>query len=110
MAPPPLMLGVFTVSEVFIVVGLRAKVGKEEELRRDLKIVADVSRQEDGSISYELFVDRSDPALFVFVEHWASQEQRDKHHNEGPHIQHFHEKGAKNVDRTEFAFFLDRVD
>lgn len=96
-------------SELFIVVGLHAKDGKEEELHRDLAALVEPSRREDGNLRYDLFVDRSDPGRFIFVEQWASTEQRDKHHNEGPHIQHFHANGAKNVDQTEFSFLLNRV-
>lgn len=96
-------------SELFIVVGLKAKDGKEGDLRRDLAALVAPSRNEDGNIRYELFVDQSDPGRFVFVEHWASQEQRNKHHTEGPHILHFHGNGMTNVERTEFALFLDKV-
>lgn len=56
------------------VVGLRAKKGKEEELRKDLIAVVEPSRKEEGSMRYELFADESDPGHFVFVEHWASPE------------------------------------
>jgi quinol monooxygenase YgiN len=96
-------------SEVFIVVGLRAKEGMQGELRRDLAAVVEPSRQEEGNLRYDLFVDQDDPGLFVFVEHWESREARNKHHEEGPHIQHFHANGAQNVERTEFAHMLDRV-
>lgn len=96
-------------SELFITVGLRAKAGKEDDLRRDLTAVVGPSQEEDGSLRYELFEDRDQPGLFVFVEHWASQEARDKHHNEGPHIQHFHANGAANIERTEFAHMLKRI-
>ncbi len=96
-------------SELFIVVGLKAKQGKEQELRRDLTAVVEPSRKEDGNLRYELFVDQSDPGLFVFVEHWASTEQRQKHHTAAPHIQHFHANGVRNVETTEFAHMLSRV-
>lgn len=97
-------------SELFLVVSLKAKMGKENALRHDLKVVTEESRKEDGSISYDLFVDQNDPGRFLFVERWASRKQRDKHHNEGPHIQFFQENGAKNVELTEFAYFLNRVE
>ena len=96
-------------SELFIVVALRAKKGKEDELRRDLTAVVEASRKEEGSLNYDLFVDQSDPERFVFVEHWASREARDKHHNQGPQIQHFQANGMKNVERFELMTFLDRV-
>ncbi|MBX8811228.1 antibiotic biosynthesis monooxygenase [Pseudochrobactrum algeriensis] len=96
--------------DLFVVVSLRAKAGKEGTLRRDLKAIVDQSRKEEGNISYDLFIDRTDPSRFVFIEHWASQEHQYKHHNEGPHIQFFHENGAQNVENTEFAYFLDRLE
>jgi len=96
-------------SELVVVVSLRAKPGQEDALRRDLAAVVEPSRQEDGSLRYDLFVDQNDPGRFVFVEHWASREQREKHHNDGPHIRHFQAHGAENVAEMEFAYFLDRV-
>ena len=35
-------------SELFIVVGLKAKAGKEDELRRDLSVLVEPSRNENG--------------------------------------------------------------
>ena len=96
-------------SELFMLVGLRAKPGKAAELRRDLVAVAEASKHDVGSLRYELFVDQSDPGLFVFVEHWASLEAQQKHHTERPHILHFHANGLKNVERKEFAHVLTRI-
>lgn len=96
-------------SELFIVVGLRAKQGKEAELQRDLLTVAKASQHEEGSLRYELFVDQGDPGLFVFFEHWASLELQQKHHTQGPHILHFHANGLSNVERKEFAHVLSRI-
>ncbi len=62
-----------------------------------------------GKRMSELFVDQSDPGLFVFVEHWASTETQQKHHTEGPHIQHFRTNGAANLERTEFSHMLTKV-
>jgi quinol monooxygenase YgiN len=96
-------------SELFIVVGLKAKVGKEDELRRDLAVLVEPSRKEGGNIRYDLFEDRNEPGRFVFVEEWSSIETRTKHHEHGPHIQHFHTNGVGNVEKTEFAHMLKRV-
>ncbi|HBK47134.1 MAG TPA: antibiotic biosynthesis monooxygenase [Xanthomonadaceae bacterium] len=96
-------------SELFIVVGLKAKAGKEDELRRDLSALVEPSRGEDGNIRYDLFEDRAEPGRFVFVEEWSSAEARTRHHEQGSHIRHFHANGAGNVDRTEFAHVLKRV-
>lgn len=69
-------------SELFIVVGLRAKSGKEDELRRDLIAVVEPSCAEEGSLSYDLYEDKDSPGLFVFVEHWA---RRETSYARGPH-------------------------
>ena len=96
-------------SELFIVVGLKAKAGKADELRRDLSVLVEPSRGEEGNIRYDLFEDQNAPGHFVFVEEWSSIETRTKHHEQGPHIQQFHANGVGNVDRTEFAHVLKRV-
>lgn len=96
-------------SELFIVVGLKAKKGKEDELRRDLASLVEPSRKEYGNIRYDLFEDKDTPGHFVFVEEWASTEARDRHHEHGPHIVRFHENGVDNVEKTEFARMLRRV-
>ena len=96
-------------SELFIVVGLKARAGKEDELRHDLSALVGPSRAEDGNIRYDLFEDRDAPGLFVFVEEWASVEQRTMHHEHGPHIQHFHANGVANVEERTFAHMLKRV-
>lgn len=96
-------------SELFVVVGLTAKPGMEDQLRRDLSDLVEPSRKEEGNISYELFEDQNEPGLFVFVEEWSSTEARDKHHEHSSHIQHFHGNGVSNVDTTKFAHVLKRV-
>lgn len=96
-------------SELFIVVSLKAKAGKEDELRRDLSVVAEASRQEEGSIRYELLEDQDEPGRFVFVEEWSSLEMRTRHHEHSPHVQHFHANGMNNVEKAEFAHMLKRV-
>ena len=45
-------------SEVFIVVGLKAKAGAEDKLRQDLSVLVEPSRAEDGNLRYDLFEDR----------------------------------------------------
>jgi quinol monooxygenase YgiN len=96
-------------SEMHIVVGLQAKAGKEDELRRDLATLVAPSRIEDGNIGYDLFEDRDEPGHFVFVEAWASADARAKHHEQGAHILDFHANGLVNVEKREFARILKRV-
>jgi quinol monooxygenase YgiN len=92
-----------------IVAALRAKPGKEDELRRDLLALVDPSRGEDGNIQFDLLEDPGEPGRFVLVEEWSSLETRNRHHEHGPHIQHFHANGAVNIEKSEFAHTLKRV-
>ena len=96
-------------SELFMVVSLRATKGKEEELRRDLIAVVEPSRKDEGNLRYELFGDEDNPGHFVFVEHWASPEAQHKHHTQGAHIQHFNAHGAKNVEAVDSVLKLNRI-
>lgn len=96
-------------SELFIIVGLKAAAGKEDELRRDLSVLVEPSRNEDGNIRYDLFEDRNQPGYFVFVEEWSSIEAQTKHHEHGTHIQHFHANGVGNIEKREFLHMLKRV-
>ncbi|AEC19419.1 hypothetical protein PT7_0879 [Pusillimonas sp. T7-7] len=96
-------------NELFIAVGLKAKAGKEDELRRDLSALVEPSRKESGNIRYDLFEDQNEPGRFVLVEEWASIETQTRHHEHGPHIQHFHKNGDRNVEKREFAHILRRV-
>lgn len=96
-------------SDLHMVVALYAKEGKEDDLRRDLIAVVDPSRQDEGNLRYELFVDRGDARRFVFVEHWASAEAQDKHHTRSDHIRQFNRQGSANVERIDVLYMLDRI-
>lgn len=95
--------------DIHIVVGLRAKPGKEKELRRDLAAVVEPSRADEGNLGYDLFEDETDPGVFVFVEHWSSADAQHRHHTEAAHISRFHAGGAANVKATLFSHVLKRV-
>lgn len=96
-------------SELTVVVGLRAKAGKEDVLRRELSALVAPSRSEAGNLRYDLFESQDQPGLFVFVEAWSSNESRMQHHEHGPHIRHFHDNGIAHVEAREFAHVLKRV-
>ncbi|KQU75704.1 antibiotic biosynthesis monooxygenase [Aminobacter sp. DSM 101952] len=96
-------------AEVHVLAILYAKEGKEEELRSDLTVVTESSRNEDGSIRYELFADQNDRRRFVIVEHWRDAAAQERHHNLSDHIRAFHENGDRNVERRELVCFMSRV-
>lgn len=71
-----------------VVAIIKAKPGKEAELRETLLGLVPITRGEDGCLNYDLHVSTEDPALFVFHENWTSK----AHHNAhmaAPHLQAF---------------------
>ncbi|MFD2346627.1 antibiotic biosynthesis monooxygenase [Sinorhizobium terangae] len=95
--------------EIHVVAVLYAKQGTEDEVRRDLTVVAETSRKEDGNLRYELFADQNDPRRFVIVEHWRDEGAQERHHHHSDHIRHFHENGDRNVERREGVYVLEKV-
>lgn len=96
-------------SELNLLVVLRAKAGREAELRHNLSALVAPSRAEDGNLRYELYADAQDPGRFVFVESWQTADAQQRHHNESTHIRHFHHYGDADVERRELVLALDRI-
>ena len=68
-----------------VVAEVRAKPGKEDELRKaTLPLVAQV-RREPNNVLYFLHEDREGPGHFIFYEIFASQADFDAH-NRTPHV------------------------
>ena len=64
---------------VSVVAEVKAKPGREAELRAALLELIEPTRREDGCVQYDLHVHTSDPARFVFYENWTSQEALGRH-------------------------------
>jgi len=62
-----------------VVAHMKAKPGKEEDLRRAVLALIEPTRKEEGCVQYDLHVHSSDPGRFVFYENWASREHLDRH-------------------------------
>lgn len=76
-------------SEIITVVAImKAKPGKEEELRSAALALVEPTRQEQGCIQYDLHVHLSDPASLVFFENWTSAADLDRH-GASAHLQAF---------------------
>jgi len=71
-----------------VVAHMRAKAGKEEELRAALESLVEPTSQESGYVDYALHRSVEDPALFVFYENWESGEHLDAH-LAAPHLVDF---------------------
>ncbi len=77
-----------------VVARVRAKPGKEEQVREALMALVEPTRKEAGCINYDLHRSQEDAALFLFHENWISREALDKH-LQMPYLQ---ELGAKAED------------
>jgi quinol monooxygenase YgiN len=62
-----------------VIATLRAKPGKEAELKDHLTTLVGHTRTETGCISYDLNQRQDDPAIFVMVEHWTGRSALDQH-------------------------------
>ena len=62
-----------------VIATMRARAGKEEELRDALVALVAPTAQEDGFVTYDLHQGVEDPALFCFYENWESGADLDAH-------------------------------
>ena len=62
-----------------LVAVMRAKPGKEEELRAALESLIEPTKAEDGCHTYALHRGSEDPSLFIFYENWTSDAHLDAH-------------------------------
>jgi quinol monooxygenase YgiN len=65
--------------KVDVVAHLHAKPGKEIRLREVLEGFVAPTREEEGCIRYDLFLDVDHPGRFTFIEEWSSRECLEKH-------------------------------
>lgn len=69
-----------------VVAHVRAKAGKEEELKKVMLGLIAPTRKEAGCLRYELFQNKEDSADLTFVEGWESDAALDAH-MKTPHFQ-----------------------
>jgi len=67
---------------------MKAKPGREADLRNALLALIEPTRKEVGCLQYDLHVHTDDPGRFVFYENWASGEHLSKH-AASPHLTGF---------------------
>ena len=71
-----------------VIAHMRAKPGREQELRELLEGLVEPTSKEDGFVNYDLHQDVDDPTSFYLYENWTSAEALDAHF-QTPHLQHF---------------------
>src|SRR4051812_33181948 len=77
-----------TDERVTVLARVRARAGREEELRRLLMALVAPSRAEAGCLNYDLHQSIDDPTEFMFYENWTSRAATDAH-LEMPYIEGF---------------------
>ena len=69
-----------------VVATMKAKAGKEQEVRELLESLIPPTRAEADCVTYALHQGAQDPSVFVFYENWTSQAALDAHLGT-PHLQ-----------------------
>jgi quinol monooxygenase YgiN len=69
-----------------VVALLKAKPGKEGELRQALLDLVDPSRGESGCVQYDLHISTDKPGEFLFFEKWVDRAALNAH-GQRPHMQ-----------------------
>jgi quinol monooxygenase YgiN len=71
-----------------VIARMRAKAGKEQELRNALVALIEPTSKEKGYVNYDLHQGVEDPRWFFFYENWDSAEDLDTH-LQAPHLVEF---------------------
>jgi len=62
-----------------VVAQIKAKPGKETQVRQELLSLVAPSRKDAGCLNYDLHQALDNPALFLFHENWTSKLHLDQH-------------------------------
>ncbi|MCP5506407.1 MAG: antibiotic biosynthesis monooxygenase [Chlamydiales bacterium] len=82
---------------------LKAKLGKENQLRESLLKIGELTRQEDGCIGFQLYHDPENSSQFGLYGQWNSKEQYQKQFKK-PYVVEFLEKGESLVEKPYQGF------
>jgi quinol monooxygenase YgiN len=71
-----------------VIAHMRAKAGKEQQLREALETLIEPTSKEQGYVNYDLHQGVEDPALFYLYENWESVDTHSAHMRT-PHLRQF---------------------
>lgn len=66
-------------SNFLVAASAKAKPGKEKELERALRDVAEPTRAQPGSILFSLYRSPDDPSVTISFERWALKDDHERH-------------------------------
>lgn len=92
-----------------VVAHVRAKPGKEGEVRAGLRALLAPTRAEAGCINYDMHESLDDPGFFIFHENWTSKAHLDAH-LKSPHIKAFFSRIDELLTEHPRIFLLNRVE
>jgi quinol monooxygenase YgiN len=70
---------------VTVVVRIKAKAGREAQVKQELQNLLAPTRREKGCLNYDMHQSTLDSSLFLFHENWTSEDDLQRHF-EAPHI------------------------
>ena len=73
------MMRLMNVKSLTVVAHVKAKPGREADVRRELLSLVAPSRKDEGCLNYDLHQGVDSPALFMFHENWTSKVHLDQH-------------------------------
>ena len=79
---------------IVVIARVKAKQGKEEELKQALLGLIEPSRNDDGCINYDLHISEDGPGQYMFHETWRDKEALVKHLST-PHLREFISKSEE---------------
>ena len=91
-------------SDITVIAHIRARPGKEAQVREALQNLVEPTRTEAGCSRYDLHCDLKDPAHFMFVERWESTEAHDRH-MDSEHIAEFVMASRGAIGESTIQFF-----
>lgn len=71
-----------------VIAHMKARPGKEAELRSELEALVDPTSTEQGFVNYDLHESITEPGLFYLYENWESEAELDTH-LAAPHLVRF---------------------
>ncbi len=93
---------------VTVVAEMKAKLGKEAELKENLIGLLHPTHQEEGCINYDMHQSAEDSSTFLFYENWTSKEALDQH-LAMPHLKAFFAKTPDLIDGEVKISLWDKV-
>ncbi|MEX2290459.1 MAG: putative quinol monooxygenase [Mycobacteriales bacterium] len=71
-----------------VIANMKARAGKEGELRQALEGLVEPTSRENGYVNYDLHQAVDDPGVFYLYENWESEQALDVHLST-PHLERF---------------------